>query len=187
MIKVNRHSLRLKGYDYASPGAYFITLVTWQREDLFGNIMNDEMVLSPLGKIAHDEWLRSTIIRNEIHLFEDEFIVMPNHLHGILWIVASSPAKVDSDYRNDGIRTDRGASLAPLQRKPKSLSSFIAGYKSSVTSRARNELKMTNVWQRNYYDHIIRNVDDLKKIWNYIDTNVRIWNDDELQHKINNM
>ena len=85
--KHHRRSTRLKGYDYTLPGAYFVTLCTWQRECIFGEIVDGEIQLSVLGKIVHDEWLRSIGIRREIRLYEDEFAVMPNHLHGIVWIV----------------------------------------------------------------------------------------------------
>jgi putative transposase len=96
--KHQRRSIRLKGYDYAQPGAYFVTLCAWQREDLFGAVVNGEMHLNPLGQIVHDEWLRSMGIRQEIRLYEDEFVVMPNHLHGIVWIVDTVGA--------DGVRPD---------------------------------------------------------------------------------
>src|SRR4030065_1550792 len=83
----HRRSIRLTGYDYSQPGAYFITLVTYQRDGLFGDLIDGEMQCSALGKIAHDEWMRSIGIRKEITLHEDEFVIMPNHLHGIVWIV----------------------------------------------------------------------------------------------------
>jgi hypothetical protein len=81
----------------------------------------------------------------------------------------------------DCVHQNPGTSLAPLQRKPKSLSSFVAGYKSSVTARARGELKMTDIWQRNYYDHIIRSENDFMHIWNYIDANLQLWHEDKLK------
>jgi putative transposase len=236
--KHQRRSIRLKGYDYAQPGAYFVTLCAWQREDLFGAVVNGEMHLNPLGQIVHDEWLRSMGIRQEIRLYEDEFVVMPNHLHGIVCIVDTVGAdgvRPDGTHPNDiphnGVRPDgthpndiphnsipsiedrgaldrgaldrgaldrgaldrgaldrgaldRGASLAPLPvpllRAPRSLSSFIAGFKASVTSRARRELDITGIWQRNYYDHIIRSKKELNNIWHYIDTNPEKWEEDRL-------
>jgi hypothetical protein len=80
----HRRSIRLPGYDYASEGSYFITLVTHDRECLFGRIVNDEMVLSPLGEIVRDEWFRTAAIRENVELFDDEFVIMPNHVHGII-------------------------------------------------------------------------------------------------------
>ena len=80
----HRRSIRLPGYDYAQEGAYFITLCTHNREHLFGEIGNGEMVLNDLGKIVHDEWNHTSIIRPTIEL--GEFMVMPNHFHGIIII-----------------------------------------------------------------------------------------------------
>ena len=86
--KHHRASARLKGHDYSFPGAYFITLVAFQREMLFGEIVNGEMILNPRGEIIQEEWFASTAIRKEIRLFPEEFVVMPNHIHGIVWIGA---------------------------------------------------------------------------------------------------
>jgi putative transposase len=184
----HRRSIRLKGYDYTQPGAYFVTLVTYRRDEIFGEVVNGVMRLSPLGQIVHDEWMRSIGIRKEIRLFEDEFVVMPNHGHGIVWIVETLVA--------DGVRPiirpndGEGARRAPqpgtpqpklrLRRVPKSLGSFIAGFKASVSSRAKRELNMTGIWQRNYYEHIIRNEIEFKNIWDYIDDNPRKWEVDQL-------
>jgi putative transposase len=183
----HRCSIRLKGYDYSLPGAYFITLVTYQRDEIFGEIKNGMVQLSPLGKIVNDEWMRSNNIRREILLYEDEFVIMPNHLHGIVRIVGADGVRpenvlptMNQIQQNTNNHSNQGANLAPLQRKPKSLSSFIAGFKSSVTNRAERELNMTAIWQRNYYDHIIRNEHDFINIWNYMETNPQNWRDDEL-------
>lgn len=191
----HRRSMRLKGYDYAQHGAYFITLVSYQREELFGRIVNGEMQLSIMGQIAYDEWMRSIGLRREIRLNEDEFIVMPNHIHGIVWIVdpvvSVGAGGVAGGVGADGVRprdekgANQGAYHAPrqdhaLRRLPRSLSSFVAGFKAAVTSRARRELDMSGIWQRNYYDHIIRNEQDFLNIWNYIDTNPQRWQEDQL-------
>ena len=86
--KTHHHrSIRLKGYDYTLPGAYFVTLVTHRRDPVFGEVSGGEMKLSALGQIVLDEWMRSIGIRKEIQLHEDEFVVMPNHNHGIVWMV----------------------------------------------------------------------------------------------------
>jgi REP element-mobilizing transposase RayT len=194
----HRRSIRLKGYDYSQPGMYFVTMVTWRRDDLFGKIINGEMQLSELGKIVRDEWMRSNGMRQEIRVYEDEFVVMPNHMHGIVWIV--EPVGADSVRPENGVRPgigayhapqqealqqeatqqEAGASLAPLRRAQSSLSSFVAGFKAAVTSRAKQELNMIGIWQRNYYEHIIRNEKEFMKIWEYIDMNPRKWLDDQL-------
>ena len=163
----HRRSIRLKGYDYTQPGAYFVTLVTHHREEIFGEIINGEMKLSPLGEIVRQEWFRSGEIRREIQLFEDEFAIMPNHGHGVVWIV-------------DGVRPEEDGVRPSLHRAPRSLGSFIAGFKASVTSRAKHELNMTRIWQRNYFEHIIRNEAEFHNIWNYIDANPLHWQAEQL-------
>lgn len=196
----HRRTIRLKGYDYTRPGAYFLTLVTYRRDEIFGQIINAEMNLSPLGHIAREEWLRSIQIRKEIQLFEDEFVVMPNHIHAIVWIIDPTvrahgmrpeyqptsatagenpnPATVIRSNGDIGaIRDD--ARRAPLLRG-RSLGAFVAGFKSAVTSRARRELNTTGIWQRNYYEHIARSEAEIKGFWNYIDDNPRKWEEDKL-------
>jgi putative transposase len=91
--RIKRQSIRLDGHDYSQAGAYFTTLVTYQRECLFGKVIEDKIELSAFGKIAQIEWFRSASIRNEIDLHEDEFVVMPNHIHGIVWITASAKSR----------------------------------------------------------------------------------------------
>lgn len=169
-MEFHRKSIRLPEYDYSRPGAYFITIVTKNREPLFGEISNGEVILYPLGKIVYEEWLRTPIIRSEIIL--DSFMVMPNHIHGIIQILD-----------NDSTKIPVGAhSRAPLlQRQTKSVGSFVAGFKSIVTSRI-NEYRKTPgcpVWQRNYYEHIIRNEDDLRITREYIHNNPLRWEVDK--------
>jgi REP element-mobilizing transposase RayT len=168
-----RRSIRLKGYDYTQPGAYFVTICAYQRDEIFGEVVNGEMQLSSPGKIVREEWFRSAEIRKEIKLFEDEFVVMPNHVHGIVRIIEIVGA--------DGVRPNDGmdARRASLRRAPRSLGSFVAGFKASVTSRAKRELNMTGIWQRNYYEHIIRDEMDFNHIWDYIDTNPLHWQEDQ--------
>jgi putative transposase len=185
--------MRLKGYNCAQPGAYFITLITHQRADIFGEILEGGMQLSSAGKIVHEEMLRSNSMRREIRLNEDEFIVVPNHAHAIVWIVDPGSEEDASSMKSVLIDEEEGKrhalhqsetglreSDAQFKRLPCSLSSFIAGFKSAVTGRARRELGLTDVWQRSYYDHIIRNEREFDKIWNYIDTNSLNWQEDQL-------
>ena len=82
--KHHRHSIRLKGYDYTQSGAYYVTIVVYQRQHLFGEVVNGEMQLNELGQIARDEWFKTAILRPYVELHEDEFVVMPNHVHGII-------------------------------------------------------------------------------------------------------
>jgi putative transposase len=81
-----RHSTRLDRYNYSLPGVYFVTIVTYRRECLFGGVIDDNMVLSIYGTVAYREWFKSSEIRQEIGLHENEFVIMPNHIHGIVWI-----------------------------------------------------------------------------------------------------
>ena len=85
------NSLRLSGYDYSEEGAYFITIVTHGREALFGRVVNGEMVLNPFGRIVKFEWMKSSKIRKEVEIDPDEFVVMPNHIHGIIVINDNKP------------------------------------------------------------------------------------------------
>ena len=80
----SRRSIRLKGYDYSSAGAYFVTICTQNRECLFGQVVGDEIRISGMGVIVQAEWIRTSEIRNNVLI--DEFIIMPNHLHGILFL-----------------------------------------------------------------------------------------------------
>ena len=180
----HRASTRLAGFDYSLAGAYFITIVTYQREMLFGEIEDDQMTLNRRGEIVQEEWFRSAEIRKEIRLFPEEFVVMPNHIHGIVWIVDGNIV-IDT---NVGAEHYVGATgRSPLQRldnqphgpKPKSLSSFVAGFKSSVTKRIRDEIGETGIWQRNYHDRIIRNEREWDNIRKYIATNPMNWANDE--------
>jgi len=180
-----RHSIRLQGYDYAQSGAYFVTAVTYQRDALFGEIMDGEMRLNRIGEIVQEEWFASTNIRREIRLYPEEFVVMPNHIHGIVWIENDQPIgangiNVDgTDDMNVCVGANGRSPLQHPQMKPRSLGSFIAGFKSSVTKRVRDELNTTGIWQRNYYEHIIRNEKELDAICRYIEANPLNWSEDE--------
>jgi|688.fasta_scaffold05694_21 REP element-mobilizing transposase RayT len=173
----HRRSIRLQGYDYSQTGIYFVTICTHQRQCLFGEIRNGKMLLNQIGKIVAQEWLKSAEIRQEIVL--DEWIIMPNHLHGIVVI----DKKDDNDLKDDN---NKGASLAPLQRnelgkrKPKSLSSFIGGFKSSVTKRIKSICDHPNpvIWQRNYHEIIVRDENQLNQIRQYIMNNPQKWDKD---------
>ena len=155
-----RSSNRLPEFDYSQPGAYFITICTHNKRNIFGEINENIVVLNALGKIIETEWFRTGELRATIEIFEDEFIIMPNHFHGILRIL------------------DVGAT-GPVARSntkgthPITLGTIIGQFKSQV-SRKVNKIRGTPgrpVWQRNYYDHIIRNIKDLNNIRKYIEHN----------------
>jgi REP element-mobilizing transposase RayT len=161
-IKTRHRSIRLQGYDYAQEGMYFFTVCTYKRQLLFGDVGNGEVKLNDFGHVVCDEWRKSTDIRREIAL--DAFVVMPNHVHGIVMVT-------DRDVGATG--------RSPfLPGPPKhSLGSFIAGLKAAVTKRI-NEVRGTPkapVWQRNYYEHVIRNEESLQRIREYILNNPAQW------------
>ncbi len=164
--KYHRRSIRLPGYDYSQVGAYFITICAKYRECIFGEIIDGEMQLNEMGELVQYEWYRSADIRCEITL--DTFVIMPNHIHGIIHINNSSNPVGAHGH-------------APLHRKPRSLGSFIAGYKSVTTKRINQIRGFTghSIWQRNYYEHVIRNDADLKQIRKYIVRNPANWSTDE--------
>ena len=182
----HRRSIRLKGYDYSQAGAYFITICTHNRECLFGEIIDGQMHLNEIGKIVESEWLKTAEIRDEVEL--DAFTVMPNHVHGIIVITGnSSPSEpvgahgrapnVDMMADDLGVAAVRADGHPPLRRQPKSIGSIMAGFKSTVTKQI-NEIRQTPgapVWQRNYYEHIIRHEKALQRIQRYIIENPQQW------------
>jgi putative transposase len=178
-----RRSIRLKGYDYTRPGAYFITIVTKNRECLFGEITKGEMRLNEWGRIAHAEWLKTADIRREIEL--DEFVIMPNHIHAIIFIVENGNAIKNPVHRLSRVmvngQTVGAHGRAPLRRVAQSLGSLIAGYKSIVTKRINQSRAAPGmpVWQRNYHEHIIRNGAELARIREYIRYNPLGWEKDK--------
>jgi len=166
----HRRSIRLKGYDYTAEGGYFITIVTSERKNLFGEIINGEMQPNPLGEIAREEWFRSAVIRPYIELFADEFVVMPNHIHGIIWLVGRGTAR---RAPTDGIP------MVEQFGKPvtASIPTIVRAYKSAVTKRI-NVLRNTPsslVWQRNYFEHIITTDREYDSIAEYIFANPQNW------------
>jgi REP element-mobilizing transposase RayT len=185
-----RQSIRLKGYDYSQSGLYFITICCYQRECLFGNIINSQMILNNFGQLIKEEWLKSAEIRKEIEL--DDFVIMPNHFHGIVIInqeINSHFMKNDVDFQDNNVGANGRSPLQQIQSsppkismKPKSISSLIAGFKSATTKKI-NVIRNTHqnpVWQRNYYDHIIRNDESLARIREYVQNNPLSWENDQL-------
>jgi REP element-mobilizing transposase RayT len=186
--KNHRRSIRLPDYDYSSEGLYYVTICTQDRLCLFGEVIGGQMTLNACGEIVKQELLRTPEIRREITL--DEWVIMPNHIHAI---VAINETEHDTATGHAvGATGHVGAhGHAPLRerrfvRKPKSLSSFIAGFKSAVTVHI-NQLRQTPgnpVWQRNYWEHIIRNGESYDKIKRYVIENPMNWtHDEENPHK----
>jgi len=210
-----RRSIRLHGYDYTRNGAYFVTICAHERRNLFGHMVDDKIQLNALGLIVQEEWAQTAIVRPNIEL--DAFVVMPNHIHGIIVItdntvgatrrvaqmdndnVARAPrrvAQMDNDnvarasrrlaqMDNDNVaRASRR--LAPTDRPngpaSGSIGAIIAQYKSIVTKRIRRlpDAPGHPIWQRNYYEHIIRSEESLNQIRQYIVNNPSRWAEDSL-------
>ena len=157
-----RKSIRLRGYDYSLPGAYFVTIVTQGRIPRFGEVLDGEMLLSPTGLWIADGW--EWLARQYPYVALDEYVVMPNHLHGVI-VIADQP-------RRGGSRT------APTTRKP--LGRLIGAFKT-VTTKRINLAEGTPgqmVWQRNYYERVIRSADEMDRIRQYIVENPLSWETD---------
>ena len=173
--KHHRRSIRLKEYDYSNPGTYFVTICTHNRQCLFGDVVDGQMRLNNIGQVVTEEWIRSKELRKEIEL--DEFIVMPNHMHGIVIIPESNPVVVVVVVGATG----RSPLLLPKGPASKSIGSLIAGFKAHAT-KIINVIRATPgapVWQRNYYEHIIRDDKELLYVREYIAYNPLLWIKDE--------
>ncbi|MCK5760390.1 MAG: transposase [Candidatus Delongbacteria bacterium] len=189
----NRRSIRLKEFDYSQIGYYYITICTLDRYQLFGRIVNNKMVLNKFGLIAQKEWKNTSVIRQNVEL--DEFIIMPDHIHGIIIINRRGvmPYALKNDLNNENIdynnidhendmRTYGNTPLpfmenvqknTPLRSPIQTIGSIIRGYKSAVTIKV-NQIRKTpkiKIWQRNYFERIIRNQKALEKIRYYIRNN----------------
>jgi REP element-mobilizing transposase RayT len=177
----HRRSIRLPGYDYSQAGAYYVTIVTHHRDPLFGGIRDGKMHLNDLGMTADECW---RAIPEHFPFVElGAYVVMPNHVHGIIVIRAddSSSARRGTIYRAPTIHTP--TMRAPTEKFGKpvkgSLPTIIRTYKAAVTRRIGRELNATGIWQRNYYEHIIRDEEDLQRITDYIEMNPSRWDEDE--------
>ena len=174
-----RRSPRLQGYDYAQAGAYFVTICTHNRLERFGVIVDGMMQLNALGGIAEEEWFQTASLRPNVEL--DAFVVMPNHVHGIIVI---------HDTR-DSVGTGRALSLQPSTPASSehtsagksvsgSLPAIVGAYKSAVTKRVNRiqNISAFPLWQGRYHDHIIRNEADLNRIREYVVNNSARWQED---------
>ena len=255
----HRKSIRLKGYDYSQAGLYFITICCENREHRFGKIENGEMIWNDAGKIAHNEWLKTPEIRPHVEL--GEFIIMPNHIHGIIRLTrrdeSQSPASQSPDHIPDitphcdasqspdhipditphcgashtpdhtpdiiphcgashtpdhtpdirrkgelhspqlpdnqpgashspqlpdnktGQSHPTGECDSPLRSPSQTIGAIVRGYKSSVTKQLGLMGFNGKLWQRNYYEHIIRNEQSYENISNYIINNPANWKGDK--------
>jgi len=172
----NRRSIRLKGYDYSRAGAYFVTVCVKDREHLLGKIIDGNMVRNPAGEMVSKIWMQ--IPENYPEFEIDSFVVMPNHFHGI---IIKSDVGVGlpnpNMYKSIWIK---GGGTPPLQ-KQLTLSKIIAYFKY-VSTKEINSMQETpgkKLWQRNYYEHIIRNKHELNAYRHYIQDNPENWEEDD--------
>ena len=172
-----RRSVRLKAYDYSQPGACFLTICARDGEPLFGGIENGRMQLNALGEIAKQEWVRPAVVRSNVAL--DDFAVIPNHLHGIVVLVDSNlPGPV---FRRGDSASRPYMPHQPHGPSPNSVGAIVGQFKSLTAKRinAVRETPGARVWQRNYYEHVIRNEDELHRVRQYIVDNPAQWDLDE--------
>ncbi len=171
--KYHRRSIRLKGYDYSEAGAYFVTICTQGRECLFGDIVDGEMRLNDHGEIIEKYW--EDLSTHYSCIESDEFVIMPNHFHGIIVIVgAQFIAPFDCDTINQNKK--QGA----INRAP-TVGEIVRAFKARCT-HAINHIRTTpgtSLWQCNYYEHIIRNEEEINRIRKYISENPAKWTEDE--------
>jgi REP element-mobilizing transposase RayT len=171
MRSVSRKSLRISLHDYRKQAVYMITIVTADRHRIFGEVIDGQMRLSSTGIVARDLWLRTAEIRPYVRL--DEFIIMPDHMHAIIWIA--------DDLNNFGF-SRYATCFADKSRifggqSSRSLSAIIGTYKAAVTRlvRALSTFQDFRVWQGNYHELIIRDQAHLLHYQEYIQNNPKNW------------
>jgi putative transposase len=174
----NRRSIRLKEYDYSQSGAYFVTICAHDRECLFGEIVDGKMILNDVGRMVQAIW--DDIPSHYAGIDTDAFIIMPNHIHTIIFIVGAAPCgRPDSD-------NGQARGPAPTENTPLSLADVVHRFKTMTTKRYADGVKQIGwpafagrLWQRNYYERVIRNEDELNEIRQYIVDNPAKWDTDE--------
>ena len=174
-----RRNIRLKGYDYSQPGLYFVTICAYNGQHLFGEVVRGKIILSGIGEIANTLWNE---IKTHVHNVRlREFVVMPNHIHGII--------EITKHVTNVNAGVHVGATHAsPLQNvqdicrgwacPAPTLATIVGGYKSAVSKHVRRLGFTGFAWHRNYFEHIIRNDHSYEYIANYIINNPTTWEKD---------
>lgn len=167
----HRRSIRLQNYDYASPGAYYITLCVKNRECLFGEIVDGTMRLNPYGTIVNAVW--HGLPNHYPHVELDAWVIMPNHVHGII-VLADTP--VGAGFKPAPTDPAKPAPTAtPTKRH--GLPEIVRAFKT-FSARRINDMRKTpgtSIWQRNYYEHIVRSEASLNRIRHYIINNPTRW------------
>src|SRR3989339_72826 len=204
----HRRSIRLKGYDYSQAGLYFITICVHEKKHLFGNIENGEMILNDAGKIANECWLE--IPNHFPNAVLHEHIVMPNHVHGVIQLLKNNDTVGIDNYQSLFPHpspqpthpspqpthpcpqpTQPSPQPSPQQPPknefqkiiPRSIGSIVRGFKIGVTKWVHANSEIHTVWQRNYYEHIIRDEQSYQKISEYIVNNPANWKNDKFKNE----
>ncbi|MCO5950438.1 transposase [Mucilaginibacter flavidus] len=190
----HRKSIRLKGYDYSQNGLYFITICTYNRECLFGEIIGKEMILNDVGKIANECWVN--IPEHFPNAVLHEYVVMPNHVHGIIELSGTAMARDENNVgvqhvgeQTVGVQNFETLPPAPSPQNqfqhiiPRSIGSIVRGYKIGVTKFFRDNTDVYHVWQRNYHEHIIRSEQSYLRISEYIINNPEVWENDKFYRR----
>ena len=165
----NRQSHRLRGYDYAGPGTYFVTICTSDRCQYFGVVRRKTMFLSDWGEIAAREWPISLARRP--YIIPHAFIVMPNHVHGLISLDPATTSARDLESISRGM-------------PPQSLGRFLNGFKGAVTTVIRGQIDdpRFEVWQSNYHDRVVRNEREFDSFLSYILDNPARWEEDRFNN-----
>jgi putative transposase len=170
----HRRSIRLPQYDYTAAGAYFVTVCVHGGESLLGEVVNETMRLNRLGQIAHDFW--RDVPGHFPNTSIDAFVIMPNHLHAII-VIRELSAVAGGGEKGEGTSPLQGGQV----EKP-ALGQTVAYYKYQTTKRINQMRDMpgTPFWQRNYWEHVVRNDGELNRIREYIENNPARWAEDQL-------
>jgi REP element-mobilizing transposase RayT len=190
----HRRSVRLRNFDYSQQGLYFITICVQNHICIFGNIENGEMRLNEIGEIVHNEWLKTAELRPNIQLHE--YVIMPNHFHAILEITTGAGRAMLTEA---GVLPRAGHALPLREQPPKpytnelpqsrfqnigknTISSITGSFKSAVT-RNIHSAGYDFAWQRNLWEHVVRDFDDYARIAAYIINNPSRWEEDTFYKK----
>jgi len=173
--------MRLRGYHYTKPGAYFLTICSYEKECIFGGIVNGEMRLSEAGVIVLSAW--KDLTNHYFHVQLDNFVIMPNHIHGIVILTDTTRYQISENAAvSHNIPVGAGSEPAPTRvTRRHTLSEIVRSFKT-FSARRINFLRQTPaipVWQRNFYDRVVRNKHELHRIRNYIEMNPTNWPQDE--------
>ena len=176
----HRQSIRLRGYDYTQAGAYFVTIVIQNRELLLGEIVDRVMRLNDYGRVVLEEWNKLPARFSSVTL--DASAIMPNHLHGIIMIGVDGKGKASAEHgvANAKISSADALPLHPIGPISGSLGAIVQNFKST-SSRRINTLRDTpgaKLWQRNYYERVVRNDRELNAIRQYVIANPLNWESD---------